>query len=147
MSDSVQPHRRQPTRLPRPWDSLSKNTGMGCHCLLQCIKVKSESEVAQPCLTLRDPMDCSSPGSSAHFPGKSTGVGCHCLLHSLSICLSGSPVLPFVAAVDHKRSNCLSVCLSHSIMEMPRIVSYPLHRHIQFTSVQLLSRVRLLEIA
>ena len=66
MSDSVRPHRRQPTRLPHPWDSAGKNTGVSCHFLLQCIKVKSESEVAQSCPTLRDPMDCSRPGSSAH---------------------------------------------------------------------------------
>ena len=66
MSDSVRPHRRQPTRLPRPWDSPGKNTGVGCHVLLQCMKVKSESEVAQSCPTLRDPMDCSLPGSSVH---------------------------------------------------------------------------------
>ena len=66
MSDSVQPHRRQPTRLPRSWDSPGKNTGVGCHFLLQCIKVESESEVAQSCLTLRNPMDCSLPGSSIH---------------------------------------------------------------------------------
>ena len=66
MSDSVRPHRRQPTRLPRPWDSPGKNTGVGCHFLLQCMKVKSESEVAQSCLTLHNPMDCSLPGSSAH---------------------------------------------------------------------------------
>ena len=64
MSDSVRPHRRQPTRLPRPWDSPGKNTGVGCHFLLQCMKVKSESEVAQSCPTLSDPMDCSPPGSS-----------------------------------------------------------------------------------
>ena len=62
----MQPHRQQPTRLPCPWDSPGKNTGVGCHFLLQCMKVKSESEVDQPCLTLRDPMDCSPPGSSAH---------------------------------------------------------------------------------
>ena len=66
MSDSVQPHRWQPTRLPRPWDSPGKNTGVGCHFLLQCMKVKSESEVTQSCLTLSDPMDYSSPGSSVH---------------------------------------------------------------------------------
>ena len=66
MSDSVWPHRRQPTRLARPWDSPGKNTGVGCHFLLQCMKVKSESEVAQLCLTLSDPMDCSLPGSSIH---------------------------------------------------------------------------------
>ena len=57
---------RQPTRLPRPWDSPGKNTGVGCRFLLQCMKVKSESEVAQSCTTLRDPMDCSLPGSSIH---------------------------------------------------------------------------------
>ena len=66
MSDPVQHHRQQPTRLPRPWDSLGKNTGVGCHFLLQCMKVKSESEVAQSFLTLSDPMDCSLPGSSIH---------------------------------------------------------------------------------
>ena len=63
MSDSMRPHRRQPTRLPRPWDSPGKNTGVGCHFLLQCMKVKSESEVAPSRLTLSDPMDCSLPGS------------------------------------------------------------------------------------
>ena len=66
VSDSVQSHRRQPTRLPCPWDSPGKNTGVGCHFLLQCMKVKSESEVAQSCPTLSDPMDCSPPGSSVH---------------------------------------------------------------------------------
>ena len=66
VSDSVQPHRRQPTRLPHPWDSLGKNTGVGCHFLLQCMKVKSQSEVTQSCPTLSDPMDCSLPGSSVH---------------------------------------------------------------------------------
>ena len=96
MSDSVRPHRRQPTRLPCPWDFPGKNAGVGCHFLLQCMKMKSEREVAQSCPTLCDPMDCSLPGSSVHgifffflphptpcpwdFPGKSTGVGCHCLL-------------------------------------------------------------------
>ena len=60
------PHRRQPTRLLRPWDSPDKNTGVGCHFLLQCMKVESESEVAQSGPTLRDPMDCSLPGSSVH---------------------------------------------------------------------------------
>ena len=63
MSDSVRPHRRQPTRLRRPWDSPGKNTGVGCHFLFQCMKVKSEREVIQSCPTLSDPMDCSLPGS------------------------------------------------------------------------------------
>ena len=66
MPDSVRPHRWQPTRLPRPWDSPGKNTGVGCHFLLQCMKVKSEREVTQLCPTLSDTMDCSLPGSSAH---------------------------------------------------------------------------------
>ena len=78
VSDSVRPHGLQPTRLLHPWDSPGKNTGVGCHFLLQSMKVESESEVIQSCPTLRDPMDCSLPGSSIH--GNSTGVGCHCLL-------------------------------------------------------------------
>ena len=81
MSDSVRPHRRQPTRLPRPWASPGKNTGVGCHFLLQCMKVKVKSLSR---VRLSEPMDCSPPGSSVHildFPGKSTGVRCHHLLH------------------------------------------------------------------
>ena len=72
MSDSVRPHRRQPTRLPCPWDAPSKNTGGGCHFPLQCMKVKSESEVAQSSLTLSNPRDCSPPVSSVHgiFPAR-----------------------------------------------------------------------------
>ena len=66
MSNSVRPHRQQPTRLPCPSDSPDKNTGVVCHFLLQCMKVESESEVAQSCLTLCDPMDCGLPGSSVH---------------------------------------------------------------------------------
>ena len=66
VSDSVRPHRRQPTRLLCPWDSPGKNTGVGCHFLLQCMQVKSESEVAQSCPTLSNPMDWSLPGSSIH---------------------------------------------------------------------------------
>ena len=75
-------HRQQPTRLPRLWDSPGKSTGVGCHFLLQCMKVKSESEVAQLCLTPSDPMDRGLPRllHPWDFPGKSTGVGCHCLL-------------------------------------------------------------------
>ena len=59
-------YRRQPTRLPCPWDSPGKNTGVACHFLLQCMKVKSESEVTQSCPILSDPMDCMPPGSSIH---------------------------------------------------------------------------------
>ena len=66
VSDSVRPHRRQPSRLLRPGDSPGKNTGVGCHFLLQCMKVKSEREVTQSCPTLSDPMDCSLTSSSIH---------------------------------------------------------------------------------
>ena len=66
VSDSVRPHGLQPTRLPRPWDSPGKNTGVRCHFLLQCMEVKSESEVPQLCLTFWDPMNCSPPESSVH---------------------------------------------------------------------------------
>ena len=66
MSGSVRPQRRQPTRLPRPWDSPGKNTGVGCPFLLQCMKVKSQSEVAQSCPTFSDPVDCSQQDSSIH---------------------------------------------------------------------------------
>ena len=66
MSDSVRPHRWQPTRLPRPWDSPGRNIGVGCHFLLQCMKVRSESEVAQSCPTLRNPMNHSLLGFSIH---------------------------------------------------------------------------------
>ena len=77
MSDSVRPHRQQPTRLPRPWDSSGKNTGVGCHFLLQCMKVKSESKVAQSYPTLSDPVNCSPPGSSVHgiFQARVLGWG------------------------------------------------------------------------
>ena len=86
VSNSVWPHRWQPTRLRRPWDSPGKNTGVGCHFLLQCLKVKSEREVAQSCTTLSDPMDCSLPAylRSWDFPGRSTGVRGHCLLQDPS---------------------------------------------------------------
>ena len=66
VSDSVRPYRRQPTRLPCAWDSRGKNTEVGCRFLFQCMKVKSESEDTQSCLTLHDPMDCSLTGSSVH---------------------------------------------------------------------------------
>ena len=107
VSDSVRPHRRQPTRLPRPWDSPGKNTGVGCHFLLQCMKVKGESEVAQSCPTLRDPMDCSLPGSSVHgdSPGKNSGVGCHALLQGIFPTQGSNRGLPHCRRILY--------CLSH----------------------------------
>ena len=95
MSDSVRPHRRKPTRLPRPWDSPGKNTGVGCHFLLQCMKVKIQSKVVQSCLTLSDPMDCSPPGSSVHedTPSKKTSYP------TLNLCLY---LLYFVMFIQKK---------------------------------------------
>ena len=85
MSDSVRPHRRQPIRLPRPWDSPGKNTGVGCHFLLQCTKVKSRSEVAQSFDSSRPRgLQCTRLFRPWDFPGTSTGVGCHCLLRKSS---------------------------------------------------------------
>ena len=81
MSDSVRPHRRQPTGLPHPWDSPGKNTGVGCHFLFQCMKVKSDSEVTQSCPTLSDPhgLQPTKLLRPLDFPSKNTGVGSHCL--------------------------------------------------------------------
>ena len=81
MSNSVRPPRWQPTRLPHPWDSPGKNTGVGCHFLLQCMKVKSESEAAQSCLTLSDPMDCSPPGPSVHGIFQARGLEWAAITH------------------------------------------------------------------
>ena len=89
--ESVRPHRWQPTRLLCSWDSPGKNTRVGFHFLLQCMKVKSESEVAQSCLTLSDPMDCSLPGFSVHgifqarvLKGVAIAFSLHCMT---GICL------------------------------------------------------------
>ena len=91
VSDSVRPHRWQPTRLPHPWDSPGKNTGVGCHFLLQCMKVKSESEVAQSCPTLRDPKEQTSFNFAAAVTvhsdfGSQENKICHCFHFSPSIC-------------------------------------------------------------
>ena len=94
------PHRWRPTRLPCPLDSVGKNTGVGCRFLLQCMKVKSESEVAQSCPTLSDPMDCMQPTRLLRpwdFPGKSTGVGCCVLLQGSN--LEGSN--PYLLCILH----------------------------------------------
>ena len=99
MSDSVRPRRQQPTRLPRPWDSPGKNTAVGCHGLLQCMKVKREREVAQSCLTLPDPMDCSLPGSSAHGIFQARG------LEWVAIAFS-APYLYITTNQQNKNENC-----------------------------------------
>ena len=99
MSNSVLPHRRKPTRLPSLWDSPGKNTGVGCPFLLQCMKVKSESEVAQSSPTLSDSMDCSPPGSSVHgiFQARVLEWGAVAFSGELDIVLSISLGTSFVA--------------------------------------------------
>ena len=97
----MRPHRWQPTRLPCPWDSPGKNTGVGCHFLLQCMKVKSESEVPQSCPTLSDPMDCSLPGSSVHgFSRQEYWSGCHCLLCQVSLSIINSRSLLKLMSIE-----------------------------------------------
>ena len=100
----VRPHRRQPTRLPCAWDSPGKNTGVGCHVLLQCMKVKSESEVAQSCPTLHDPMDCNPPGSSIYgiFQARVLEWGA-IAFSACGVCFSLNP---------NKSISYLSLCLS-----------------------------------
>ena len=95
VSDSLRLHRRQPTRLPHPWDSPGKNTRVGCHFLLQCMKVKSESEVTQSCPTLSDPMDHSLPGSSIHgiFQARVLEWGAIAFSYSTLISFSSSEIL------------------------------------------------------
>ena len=92
VSDSVRPHRRQPTRLPRPWDSPGKNTGVGYHFLLQCMRVKSESEVTQLYPTPSDPMDCSLPGPSIHGTFQARALDCQNLLKYWEFCESQTVV-------------------------------------------------------
>ena len=103
MSDSVRPHGLQPTRLPRPWYSPGKNTGVGCHFLLQCMKMKSESKVAQSCPALSDPMDCSLPGSSVHGIFRAT------VLEWGAIALSSKTMFSYICM-------CVYVCVSSLVM-------------------------------
>ena len=98
MSDSVRPYRQQPTRLPGPWDSPGKNAGVGCHFLLQCMKMKSESELAQSCPTLSDPMDCRIPGSSVHGISQARAVEWGAIAFSNGILLS------------HKKEQDFAIC-------------------------------------
>ena len=109
VSDSVWPHRRQPTRLPRPWDSPGKNTGVGCHFLLQCMKVKSEREVAQSCLTLHNPIDCSPPGSSVH------GIFQARVLEWVSIAFSDLPVQQYLNSLILEHTSWISILFSSSV--------------------------------
>ena len=102
VSDSVGLHRPQPTRLPSPWDSPGKNTGVACHFLLQCMKVKSESEVAQSCLTLCNPHGLYSPWNS---PGQDTGVGILSLLQGIFPIQGSNLGLPHCSQILYQLSH------------------------------------------
>ena len=141
MSDSVGPHRRQPTRLPCPWDSPGKNTGVGCHFLLPGMKVKSESEVTQSCPTLSDPMDCSLPGSSFHgiFQARVLEWGAiafsvqpHGLQHTRLLCPSLSPrVCSDSCSLNRWRHPAISssvVPFSSCLQSFPESGSFPMSR-------------------
>ena len=113
-------HRWQPTRLPCPWDSPGKNTGVACHFLLQCMKMKSESEVAQSCPTLRDPMDCSLPGSSVRgiFQARILEWGAiafsgsiHCYSPNTEECLAHSKSQAILIRRIDERAHRLFSCL------------------------------------
>ena len=109
----MRPHRWQPTRLPCPWDSPGKNTGVSCHFLLQCMKVKSESEVIQSCPTRSDPMDCSPPGSSIHgiFQARVLEWG------AIAFSDNGLKQLKFIILQFSWGLNQMSACLSGSCKE------------------------------
>ena len=113
VSNSVWPHRQQPTRLLCPWDSPGKNTGVGCHFLLQCMKVESESEVAQLCPTLSDPMDCSLPGSSDH------GIFQARVLEWGAIAFSEKPGTDTEKGTEALNDNVWSVCVCMCLLWIP----------------------------
>ena len=108
VSDSVRPHGLQPTRLLRPWDSPGKNTGVGCHFLLQCMKVESESEVTQLCLTLSDPMGCSLPGSSIHGIFQATVL--EWVVNIFFITFYKCNLIEFSAAAAKSLQSCPTLC-------------------------------------
>ena len=121
---TVQPHRRQPTKLPHPWDFPSKNTAVGYHFLLQCMMVKNESEVSdsklphglQPTRLLR-PWD---------FPGKGTGVGCHCLpqIATMIACIYWLLIICQALRILH--------ALTHLVFTKPWAVLSPFYRYINW---------------
>ena len=124
MSDSQRPHGLQPTRLLHPWDFPGKSTGVGCHCLLQCMKVKSESEVAQSCPTLRDPMDCSLPGSSVHGIFQARGLKWGAIAFSIyekprvNIILNGEKLKAFPLRSGMRQGYPLSPLLFNIVLEV-----------------------------
>ena len=120
-------------QAPRPWDSAGKNTGVGCHFLLQCMKVKSESEIAQLCQTLNDPMDCSLPGSSV-------GVVCRRYQFILMAQRGKEEPVPHPPALikesQGKNSGCIHSLSCDSHPPPPRSLNLPLAAVFQFMAIQ-----------
>ena len=149
----MRPHRRQPTRLPRSWDPPGKNTGVGCYFLLQCMKVKCGSEVAQSCPTLSDPMDCSLPGFSIHGLS-SKESGCQCRRHRFNPWVGKipwrrkwQPIPVFLPGKSHEQRNlagpwgpwgCRRVGYDLSTKQQQRLYSY-----LKMLLLSRFSRVRL----
>ena len=124
MSDSVRPQRWQPNRLPHPWDSPGKNTGVGCHFLLRCMKVKSEREVTQSCLTPSNPMDCSLPGSSIHGIFQARVLESDAIAFSISRCIGP---LKCLVSVKYRILICCTCCFqSGSLFFVYFFVNFPL---------------------
>ena len=120
MSDSVLSHGRQPTRLPRPWDSPGKNTGVGCHFLLQCMKVESESEVAQSCRLLATPWTAAYQAPpSMGFSGQQYWSGVP--LPSPCVCVLGIKITP----VSLPKWNPLYLLLPLLTFHLPQILPIP----------------------
>ena len=118
----MRPHRWQPTGLPCPWDSPGKNTGVGCHFLLQCVKVKNKSEVTQLCPTLSNPMDCSPPGSSVHgiFKARVLEWGAIAFSSDLESLLISSVKSNFGPKTgDEKQLPCVVICYQWLNVLMP----------------------------
>ena len=128
MSDSVRPHGLQPTRLLRPWDSPGKNTGVGCHCLLQFMKVESESEVAQSCpLPVPHGLQPTRLLHPWDFLGNSTGVGCHCLLQNFTRCLLLNVMLKISYTFYHKKLGIFECIINCSCILILPIIFFKLY--------------------
>ena len=139
-SDSAQPHRRLPTNFPRPWDSPGKNTGVGCHFPLQCVKVKSENEVAQSCPTLSDPMDRSLPGSSVHGIFQARVLKWGAIAFSVETCLVLIKVLADISACPSQRALPLPLPPTDTVNLCRDLGSFIQHPNFNFSVSGLISQ-------
>ena len=145
MSDSVQPRRRRGcTRLRCPWDSPGKNTRVGCHFFLQCMKVKSQSEVVQSCPTLSDPIDCSLPGSSAHGIFQADDTNIIYILGQIILYYGfpGGTVVKNLPANagdtgDRQESWVVSICFLHLVPESKQACAHSSQMECRFLTVLL----------